>query len=73
MKWRMIAGVILILAAAFTLYYRGVPYTEKNEMKAGPFSAKVETKEVYEIHPAVSIVVLLGGIALLVISGKQKS
>lgn len=73
MKWRMIAGIILILAAAFTLYFHGIPYTQKNEMKAGPFSAKVETKEVYEIHPAVSIVVLLGGIALLVTGVSRKS
>ena len=74
MKIKLIAGVVLILLGAFALYYRGIPYTKKeNVMQIGTLKAEVQTKEVYEIHPAISGLVLAGGVVLVVLGVRKKS
>jgi Na+/H+ antiporter NhaC len=73
-KLKMIAGIVLILLGAFALYNRGIPYSKKEEvLKIGTMKAQVETKETYEIHPAISGLVLAGGIVLLIYSVRKPS
>jgi len=74
MKAKMIAGILLILLGAVALYYRGIPYTKKEDvLKIGTVKAQVQTKETYEVHPAISGLVLVGGIVLLVASLRKPS
>ena len=74
MNVKMIAGVLLILLGAFVLYNHGIPYTKKeNVMQIGTIKAEVQTKEVYEVHPAISGLVLVGGVALVVLGLRKKS
>jgi hypothetical protein len=74
MKAKMIAGIVLILLGAAALFYHGIPYTKKeNVLQIGDLKAQVETKETYEIHPAISAMVLVGGIWLLVSSLRKQS
>ena len=74
MKAKMIAGILLILMGAVALYYRGIPYTKKEDvLKIGTVKAQVQTKETYEVHPAISGLVLVGGIVLLITSLRKPS
>jgi hypothetical protein len=74
MKLKMIAGIVLILLGAFALYHHGIPYTKKeNVLQIGDLKAQVETKETYEIHPAISGLVLAGGVLLVVLGLRKKS
>ncbi len=74
MKLKMIIGIVLILLGAFALYNRGIPYSKKEDvLQIGTMKAQVQTKETYEIHPAISGLVLVGGIVLLVYSVKKQS
>ena len=74
MNLKMIVGVLLIVLGAFALYNRGIPHTKKEEvLKIGDLKAQVETKETYEIHPAISGLVLAGGVVLVVMGLRKKS
>jgi hypothetical protein len=74
MKAKMIAGIVLILLGAVALFYHGIPYTKKEDvLKIGDLKAQVETKETYGIHPAISGLVLAGGVVLVVLSLRKKS
>ena len=74
MKLKMIAGIVLILLGAVVLFYHGIPYTKKEDvLKIGDLKAQVETKETYEIHPAISGLVLVGGVVLLIASLRKPS
>ncbi len=74
MKAKMIAGIVLILLGAVALFYHGIPYTKKeNVLQIGTMKAQVETKETYEIHPAISGLVLAGGVVLVVFALCKKS
>jgi hypothetical protein len=74
MKAKMIAGIVLILLGAMALFYHGIPYTKKEDvLKIGTMKAQVQTSETYEIHPAISGLVLAGGVVLVVLSLRKKS
>jgi uncharacterized membrane protein len=74
MKAKMIAGIMLILLGAVALFYHGIPYTKKeNVLQIGAMKAQVQTSETYEIHPAISGLVLAGGIVLLVSALRKQS
>jgi hypothetical protein len=74
MNLKMIAGILLILLGAFALYNHGIPYTKKeNLLQIGTMKAEVQTKEIYEIHPAISGLVLAGGVVLVVLGLRKKS
>jgi hypothetical protein len=74
MKPIMIVGIVLALLGALGLYYRGIPYTKKEEvLRVGSMKAQVESREVYEIHPAISGIVLAAGVGLIVLGARKKS
>ena len=74
MNLKLIAGLVLIILSAYALYNRGIPHTKKEDvLKIGDLKAQVETKETYEIHPAISGLVLAGGVLLVVMSLRKKS
>ena len=74
MKLMTILGILLILLGAAALYYRGIPYTKKEEMlKVGSVRAQMETKETYPISPMVSGLVVVGGIALVIVGLRKRA
>ena len=74
MKVKLIAGILFILLGAVALFYHGIPYTKKEDvLKIGSVKAQVQTRETYEVHPAISGLVLVGGIVLLVASLRKPS
>ena len=74
MKVKLIAGILFILLGAVALFYHGIPYTKKEDvLQIGAMKAQVQTKETYEVHPAISGLVLVGGIVLLVASLRKPS
>jgi hypothetical protein len=74
MKPGLILGLLLVILGALGLYFRGIPYTKKeNVFQVGDIRAQVETKETFEIHPAFSALVLAGGVGLLIISTRKKT
>jgi hypothetical protein len=74
MRIAMIAGIVLVILGAMGLYFRGVPYTKKEEVfRVGGIKAQVESREVFEVHPAISGMVLAGGVALVALAFRRKS
>ena len=74
MKPLAILGIILILLGAAALYYRGIPYTKKEEvLKVGSVRAQMETKELYPVSPVVSGLVVVGGIALVIVGLRKRA
>ena len=73
MKLKMIAGIVLILLGAMALFYHGIPYTKKEDvLQIGTMKAQVQTKETYEVYPAISGLVLAGGIGLVILALRKK-
>jgi len=73
MNAKRIAGIVLILVGAVALYLREFSYrTKEDVVKVGPLEAKMETEKRIPIHPALSGLVVVAGIALLVIGGKKQ-
>lgn len=73
MNAKRIAGIVLILLGAAALYLREISYTTQEDVvRVGPLQAKMETEKRIPIHPAISGLVIAGGIALLLLGGKKQ-
>jgi hypothetical protein len=69
-----IAGIILIILGALGLLYGGFSYTRRRDtVRVGPLSATVEQRESVPVPPILGGIALLGGVALLVVSGRKKA
>ncbi len=67
-----IIGIVLIVVGILGLAYGGFSYTrEKKVIDLGPVQATTKTHESVPIPPLVSAAVLVGGIAMLVVSGRK--
>jgi hypothetical protein len=67
-----ILGVVLIVLGVLGLAYGGFSYTrEKKVVDLGPLQATTRTHESVPVPPLVSGAALVGGIALLVVSGRK--
>ena len=67
-----ILGSVLIILGVLGLAYGGLSYTkEKKVVDLGPLQATTRTHESVPVPPLVSGAVLVGGIALLVVSGRK--
>ncbi len=74
MKAGAVIGVVLIVLAIFALVHPGIPYkTEQDVIRVGPMQTSVETRQTVVVPRALSVVVLAGGIALVVLGLKKKS
>ncbi len=74
MKPLTIAGIVLVILGAVGLYFRGVPYTKKEEVfRVGNMKAQVETRNTYEVHPAISGLVLAAGLGLVLYSARKRA
>lgn len=71
MKVLFTIGLILLALGVVSLFVP-IPVKEKHALKAGGLSVGVETTERQKVHPAVSAVLIGGGVVLLIASRGRK-
>ena len=71
MRTLLIVGAVLLVAGLLSLFIP-IPHREHHGIQAGPISLGVETTERERIHPAISGVLIAGGVALMIV-GSRKS
>ena len=70
MKVLFVIGIILVLLGIVSLFVP-IPVREKHGITAGGLSVGIETVERQKVHPAVSAVLIGGGVLLLFV-GKRR-
>jgi len=71
MRTLLILGAVLLVAGLLSLFIP-IPHREHHGIQAGPISFGVDTTERERIHPAISGVLIAGGVALIIV-GSRKS
>lgn len=67
-----LAGIVLVVLGVLALAYGGFTYTSQEKIiDIGPIEATAETEKSVPLPPLVGGAALLGGIALLVASGRK--
>ncbi len=67
-----IVGVILIVAGALALFYRGIPYTSRDVvLDVGPITATAVSDKTWHVPPILSGLAIAGGVVLIV-AGTRK-
>ena len=66
----MIGAVLLVVGLALLVV--PIPHRVRHGVKAGPVSLGVETTERERVHPAISGVLIAGGVALMIVGARQK-
>jgi len=70
LKVLFVIGIILLALGVVSLFVP-IPVREKHGIKAGGLSVGIETVERQKVHPAVSAVLIGGGVLLLFV-GKRR-
>jgi hypothetical protein len=70
MRALLLIGLILIVVGIASLFVP-VPRRERHGFDAGPISVGVTTTQRERVHPAISAVLIAGGIALMVAGGRK--
>ncbi len=71
-KVMVIVGVILIMAGALALFYRGIPYTSRDVVvDVGPITATAESEKTWPVPPILGGLAIAGGVALIFVGAKQ--
>lgn len=71
MRALLIAGLILLVLGIASLFVP-VPRKERHGFDAGPVSVGFETTRREVVHPAVSAVLIGGGVVLLVMGRRRR-
>jgi uncharacterized membrane protein YidH (DUF202 family) len=67
-----IAAFVLVALGIIALAYGGIGYTrEKKVLDLGPLQATTRTHETLPLPPVLGIAAIIGGVALLVVSGRK--
>jgi len=67
-------GMVLVILGVVALLLGEFRYPSRVDiLEVGSFKAGVETKKTFRIHPAIAVVLLLGGTALLVSNRRRSS
>ena len=63
-----IVGVILIIAGALALFYRGIPYTSRDVVvDVGPITATAVSEKTWPVPPILGGMAIAGGVVLVVV------
>jgi hypothetical protein len=74
MKPISMAGILLVVLGALALAYQGITYTHREKIiDLGPIHATADEQKTIPLPPILGAIALVGGIALLVVGGKQKN
>ena len=72
MKLNALVGIVLIVFGLIALAYGGITYTKTEKViDLGPLQATTQTHERVPLPPILGGASLVGGIILLVMSGKK--
>jgi hypothetical protein len=72
MKTTALIGIVLIILAVISFAYQGITYTtHKKVVDLGPMQATTEQHKTIPLPPLFGGLALVGGVALLIVSGKQ--
>ena len=67
-----IVGVILIIAGAVALFYRGIPYTSRDVVvDVGPITATAVSDKTWPIPPILGGLAIAGGVVLIAGGARQ--
>ena len=68
-----IAAIVLIVVGVIALAYGGISYTrEKKGIDIGPLEATTRTRETIPLPPVLGVAAIVGGVALLLVSGRKR-
>jgi hypothetical protein len=74
MKPISMAGIVLVVLGALALAYQGITYTHREKIiDLGPIHATADEQKTIPLPPILGAIALVGGIALLVVGGRQKN
>jgi hypothetical protein len=74
MKPISMVGILLVVLGALALAYQGITYTHREKIiDLGPIHATADEQKTIPLPPILGAIALVGGIALLVVGGKQKN
>lgn len=72
MKTQSILGIILIVLGVIAFAYQGFTYTTTEKaVDLGPIQINTEREHTIPLPPIVAGIALVGGIVLLVVSGRK--
>lgn len=67
-----LAGIVLVVLGVLALAYGGFSYTKREKIiDIGPIEATAETRESVPLPPILGGAALVGGILLIVMSGRK--
>lgn len=67
-----IVGLVLVVLGVLGLIYEGFTYTKRRDtVQVGPVGITAEQKETVSVPPVVSVVAIVAGLGLLVMSRKK--
>lgn len=71
---RILLGVgVILLILGIVLLFVPLPHRERHGFNAGPVSFGVTTTEREKVHPAVSGVLIAGGVALMIAGSRRRT
>ena len=72
MRAATVVGIVLIILGALGLIYEGITYTRRETaVQVGPLEAEVEERETIPVPAWLSVLALVGGIALVVVDRRR--
>lgn len=72
MRVLFIIGLVLLVLGVSSLFIP-IPVKEKHGIKAGGLSVGVETVERQKVHPAVTAVLIAGGVVLMIAGARKRN
>ncbi len=67
-----VIGVMLIVAGALALFYRGIPYTSQDiVIDAGPITATAESSKTWPVPPILGGLAIAGGVVLIALGARK--
>jgi hypothetical protein len=72
MKVLLIVGVIILVLGVVSLFVP-FPHTENHGVNAGPMSVNIQTKDNQKLPPALSAVLIIGGIGMSIAGARSKA
>jgi hypothetical protein len=71
MRALFVVGVLLLLLGIASLFIP-IPVRQKHGFNAGGLSVGIETTEHQKVHPAVTAVLIGGGVLLMIVGGRGR-